>query len=53
LDVAVRLGIRKGMMYRVSGQPVGGFRGILDQRSVSRTVSSYNMTMDEQSNTSD
>jgi hypothetical protein len=42
------------MMYRVLGQPVGGFRGILDQRSVSGTVSWYDMTlMDEQSNTSD
>jgi hypothetical protein len=34
-DVAVRLGIREGMMYRVPGQPVLGSKGILDQRSVS------------------
>jgi hypothetical protein len=30
LDVVVRLGIRKGMMYRVLGQPAGGSRGSLD-----------------------
>jgi hypothetical protein len=35
LDATVRLGIRQGMMYRVLGQPVVGFKGILDQRSVS------------------
>jgi hypothetical protein len=38
LDAAARLGIRQGMMYRVLGQPVGGSRGILDQRSVSKKV---------------
>jgi hypothetical protein len=32
-DVAVRLGIREGMMYRVLGQPVVGSKGILDRRS--------------------
>jgi hypothetical protein len=54
LDATVRLGIRQGMMYRVLGQPVGGSRGILDQRSVSKKVSWYDLTlMDEQSNTSD
>jgi hypothetical protein len=54
LDAAVRLGIRQGMMYRVLGQPVGGSRGILDQRSVSKKVSWYDLTlMDEQSSTSD
>jgi hypothetical protein len=31
LDATVRLGIRKGMMYRVLGQPVVGSKGILDQ----------------------
>jgi hypothetical protein len=41
LDAAVRLGIRQGMMYRVLGWPVGGSKGILDQRSVSKKVSSF------------
>jgi hypothetical protein len=45
LDAAVRLGIRQGMMYRVLGQPVGGSRGILDQRSVSKKVSWYDLTL--------
>jgi hypothetical protein len=54
LDAAVRLGIRQGMMYRVLGQPVGGSRGILDQRSVSKKVSWYDLTlMAERNNTSD
>jgi hypothetical protein len=54
LDATVRLGIRQGMMYRVLGQPLGGSRGILDQRSVSKKVSWYDLTlMDEQNNTSD
>jgi hypothetical protein len=54
LDAAVRLGIRQGMLYRVLGQPVGGSRGILDQRSVSKKLSWYDLTlMDEQNNTSD
>jgi hypothetical protein len=54
LDTAVRLGIRQGMMYIALGQPVGGSRGILDQRSVSKKVSWYELTlMDEQSSTLD
>ena len=54
LDTAVRLGIRQGMMYMALGQPVGGSRGILDQRSVSKKVNWYDLTlMDEQNNTSD
>jgi hypothetical protein len=54
LDAVVRLGIRQGMMYRVLGQPAGGSRGSLDQRSVSGTFSWYDMTlMDEQNSTSD
>jgi hypothetical protein len=32
LDAIVRLGIKKGMIYMVLGQPVGGSRGILDRR---------------------
>jgi hypothetical protein len=53
LDVAVRLGIRQGMMYRVLGQLVGGSRGIFDQRSVSKKVSWYDLTlMEEPSRTS-
>jgi hypothetical protein len=65
LDAAVRLGIRKGMMYRVLGQPVVGSKVILDQSSIlvaksggrvasSKTVSWYDMTlMEEQSRTLD
>jgi hypothetical protein len=53
LDVAVRLGIRQGMMYRVLGQPVSGSKGILDHRSMSNKVGWYNLTLiDEQSSTS-
>jgi hypothetical protein len=54
LDATVRLGIRQGMMYRLLGQPVCGSRGSLDQRSVSRTVSWYDMTLvDEKNSTLD
>jgi hypothetical protein len=54
LDAAVRLGIMQCMMYRVLGQPVGGSRGILDQRSVSKKVSWYDLTlMVERDNTLD
>jgi hypothetical protein len=54
LDVTMRLGIRKDMMYMVLGQPIGGSRGILDQRSVSNKVSWYDLKlMAEQNNTSD
>jgi hypothetical protein len=53
LDATVRLGIMQGMMYRVLGQPVGGSRGILDQRSMSKKVSWYDLTlMAERNNTS-
>jgi hypothetical protein len=53
-DATMRLGIMQGMMYRLPGQPVGGSKGSLDQRSVSGTVSWYDITlMDEQNNTSD
>jgi hypothetical protein len=48
LDATVRLGIRQGMMYRVLGQPVGGSREILDQRSVSKKVSWYDLTLMEE-----
>jgi hypothetical protein len=34
LDAAVRLGIKKGMMYRLLGQPMDESKGILDSRSV-------------------
>jgi hypothetical protein len=41
-------------MYRVLGQPLGGFRGILDQRLVSKKVIWYDLTlMAERNNTSD
>jgi hypothetical protein len=35
LHAAVRLGIRKGMMYRLLGQPVCESKGILDSKSMS------------------
>jgi hypothetical protein len=42
------------MMYRVLGQLVGGPRGILDQRSVSKTISWCDLTLiEEQRRTSD
>jgi hypothetical protein len=41
LDAIVRLSIREGMMYKVLGQPVGGFRGILDQRSMTSVGHTY------------
>jgi hypothetical protein len=61
LDATMRLGIRKDMMYRVLGQPVVGFKGILDQQSVSivessgreassKTVSWYDLTLMEEQN---
>jgi hypothetical protein len=56
LDATVRLGIRQGMMYRVLGQPISCLdsKGILDQRSVSKKVSWYDLTlMDEKNSTSD
>jgi hypothetical protein len=53
LDAAVRLGIRHGMMYRVLGQPVVGSIVILDQRTVLKKVSWYDLTLvEEQSKTS-
>jgi len=45
LDATMRLGIGQGMVYKVLGQLVGGSRGILDQRSVSKKVSWYNLTL--------
>jgi len=54
LDAAVRLDIKQGLMYRVLGQPVGGSREILDQRSMLKKVSWYDLTlMAEWKNTSD
>jgi hypothetical protein len=54
LDAVVRLGIKQGLMYRVLGQPVGGSREILDQRSMLKKVSWYDLTlMAEWKNTSD
>jgi hypothetical protein len=65
LDATVRLGIGKGMMYRVLEQPIVGSKVILDQKSVSMAKSSgreassktdswYDLTlMDEQSRRSD
>jgi hypothetical protein len=54
LDAAMRLGIKQGMMYRMLGQSVGGSMGILDKRSVSKTVSWYDLTlMEDQSRSSD
>jgi hypothetical protein len=65
LDAAVRLGIKKDMMYMLLGQPVVGSKVILDQKFVlvakssgrkasSKTVSLYVLTlMDEQSRRSD
>lgn len=31
-DATVRLGIKEGMMYRVLGQPIVEYKGILDRR---------------------
>ena len=54
LDATMRLDIRKGMMYKVLGQLVGGSRGILDQRSVSKKVGWYDFRlMEETRRTSD
>jgi hypothetical protein len=33
------------MMYSVLGQPVGGSKGILDQRSMSKKVNWYDLTL--------
>jgi hypothetical protein len=30
LDETMRLGIRKGMMYRLLGKPIGGSKGVLE-----------------------
>jgi hypothetical protein len=62
LDATVRLGIMQGMMYRVLGQPVGEFMGILNQISVlvaescgrvasskvAKSVSWYDLTLMEE-----